>query len=511
MCFLKSSVQYNKRCDIGGGILMNEEIIKKKNFIILGVLIACTVIRMVTDIVSGFMENILVGLISVFFLLSIVAVLKWRKVSAKFTMYIITGILCISGIGICLKNVSFSTLVTCFLISMLTVLYEDVKVTLATGMINVIALSIAFIVHGDEILDNTIHASQNPAIPYFGCMICGTAILCILCNMSKNTFYDLEEKIHQIQDSEQKMKKIFKITKESTLELENSNAMIKSNIDCTVRASNEMLKASEQITCQATNEVDVVAIMRNNVEKGTSQINEVNTLSEEMKNLMYSTNEAVDDGAEKMNALSKEVHGITANVENVVGLMKELEEKNTQIESILSTLNGITEQTNLLALNASIEAARAGEHGKGFAVVAEEVRKLAENSKIFTGQIEEILKGISQQTNQVSQEILGEKQAIDNCAQHTVKVQSAFEEVKENSMKCLNQAKNVAIQSNELKGNLAETLEQMNVVSGSVEDTAAAIEEISANLNGLKNNMDEVAKSYESIGKISNTLSSTIA
>ena len=37
---------------------------------------------------------------------------------------------------------------------------------------------------------------------------------------------------------------------------------------------------------------------------------------------------------------------------------------------------------NLLALNASIEAARAGESGKGFAVVAEEVRKLAEDSKV---------------------------------------------------------------------------------------------------------------------------------
>ena len=80
----------------------------------------------------------------------------------------------------------------------------------------------------------------------------------------------------------------------------------------------------------------------------------------------------------------------------MVEIINNVDEYMSQIEQLLTDVQGIADQTNLVALNAAIEAARAGEAGRGFAVVADEVRNLSKNSDKFSDEIRDVVSSSKQ-------------------------------------------------------------------------------------------------------------------
>ncbi len=103
--------------------------------------------------------------------------------------------------------------------------------------------------------------------------------------------------------------------------------------------------------------------------------------------------------------VSTSTEEIASTTQNMVRDSQNVMDAAEGIRETMDIITNITDQTNILALNASLEGRRAGEHGQGFAIVADEVRNLAEESKLAVKdtsvKIADILDRIQAQFSQI--------------------------------------------------------------------------------------------------------------
>lgn len=144
--------------------------------------------------------------------------------------------------------------------------------------------------------------------------------------------------------------------------------------------------------------------LRAGMQEVSSNVISVNTRIEEVEQAIGGMDHKAKEGSEladeikgraervRKQAVENQTVASTMLEEMEQAVTKSVEETKqiTEVNKLTAEILGIAEQTNLLAFNASIEAARAGSVGQGFAVIAEEIRILADTSRVSARDIQVI-------------------------------------------------------------------------------------------------------------------------
>jgi len=247
----------------------------------------------------------------------------------------------------------------------------------------------------------------------------------------------------------------------------------------------EQLTSSEAMTSQAQKVDENVQNTSASIEEVSSGVEEVaasaqnvSKTARELADQNEETSKKAKDGGSLISQVAKRIDTATKQTIDTAGLVQKLAEGAKSVEEILTTISSIAEQTNLLALNAAIEAARAGEAGRGFAVVADEIRKLAEESKMATTNIARILKEISN----------GAKGANDA----TIQTVEIVKEVNVN-------AQDVETQFNEILKMVEKTTSLIVALTATSEEQGAAAEEMASAMDNSAKASAEISNQTHSI------------
>jgi methyl-accepting chemotaxis protein len=300
--------------------------------------------------------------------------------------------------------------------------------------------------------------------------------------------------------------KILKLIKDGsilTLEKSKSLAVISKEMDCTMQ---EVAVAVHGIADGASVQSNELMIINDTFSKLGDEIGSIVILIKDVEENTKSVNNKAQSSNVQLSDLIEAINTISNSFDNASGKIQDLGIKISEINKITHVIRSIAEQTNLLSLNASIEAARAGEAGKGFAVVANEIKKLAEQSKSSSNDINRLIEDISKETgtvvsttNEVNEDLKQQITVIENSVHDFKEIIEAINTI----LPQIEEINNTVEEINDKKDKIVETIHSTASIS---EENSASSEEIAASTQEVSASAESLASTAQLLEDNSNNL-----
>ncbi|MFD2617518.1 methyl-accepting chemotaxis protein [Terrilactibacillus laevilacticus] len=248
---------------------------------------------------------------------------------------------------------------------------------------------------------------------------------------------------------------------------------------------NELSKGLNDQTKNTQNVATLTSQFMHDLENETSNARLVEDISHQVIQLTSKGGFLIDQAMKNM----KETDNL---VDESLSKMIDLNQRTQDMSKLVSLIQNISEKTKLLALNASIEAARAGIDGKGFDVIAHEIRALSEQSQLNVKMITDMILGVKENVDQVSQSLERVNRHVKESSQQMQITNQQFIDIKAFMFNLGDKIKNIT-----------KRLININLngkhINSSIEQNAAMFEETHAGFLQISTSMEHVDQTVEDI------------